>query len=268
MWEEGYLSAGARQLHYLRSGAGSRLLLAFHGYGDDAGLFQGMAPYLEEAYTIVSVSLPHHGQSRWPEAAPFTQDDLVSLVEGLLRASGRERLSLAGYSLGGRVCLMLLELMPERLERVLLLAPDGLAPNRLYYFATRAAAGRTLFRRFLEGDGRHNRWIDWLHRCGLLSSVRYKFVMRHVGTEAARRFLLQVWPAMCRLLPDSRKVRRNIRRYHIPVHIFMGRDDRIIPPRAARSFGRGLPEVQVTVLEEGHYLFRRELLREITRCLL
>ena len=44
-----------------------------------------------------------------------------------------DKVALAGYSMGGRVCLTITELLPELIDRVLLIASDGLVFNPLYF---------------------------------------------------------------------------------------------------------------------------------------
>jgi pimeloyl-ACP methyl ester carboxylesterase len=190
------------------------------------------------------------------------------LAKGAMRLTGSDRLSLAGYSLGGRICLTLLELMPESVERVMLLAPDGLGGRRFYHFVTRTIIGKRLFRHYLEDGRRIARLAGLLHRCGLLGAARHRFLSKYTGSESARKLLLQVWPSMRYLVPDLRKVRNLIRKHHIPVYLFTGRHDPIIRPHFARLLSRNLPEVQVTVLDHGHYLLHEHILQKITPCLL
>ncbi len=269
MQDEGYISTGEGQLHYLKYGNGPHLLLAFHGYGDDARSFRVMAPLLEKQYTLISINLPHHGGSQWPDNPVFGKEVLRTLVAGLLQQSSRDKLSLIGYSIGGRVCLSIIELMPDQIEKVVLIAPDGLKLNLLYYFATRTMAGRSLFRNFLTGGKKYNRLIDGLYNFSLIDPSRYKFVMRYLDNEDQRQLLLRVWPAMSMLLPDIRIVKAHIRRYRIPVDIFMGRYDHVIPLKLAQQFRKNMPDhVQVHVLEKGHVMFDTASVQKMAECLL
>ena len=75
----GYIKAGKFDLHYLEMGAGPRVLLAFHGYGNDAGLFVPFEQYLSDEFTILSIDLPHHGKSGCDEKA-MDPEDLSALI--------------------------------------------------------------------------------------------------------------------------------------------------------------------------------------------
>src|ERR1035437_6177764 len=127
--ESRYISAGKEQLHYLKMGSGKRLLLAFHGYSNDAELYRPLQEYLSKDYTILSFDLPHHGKSKWAEDIQFTKKDLMTMVETLKAEYHVDKVSLLGYSMGGRVCLTILEYMPASIDKVALIATDGLTVN-------------------------------------------------------------------------------------------------------------------------------------------
>jgi pimeloyl-ACP methyl ester carboxylesterase len=185
-----------------------------------------------------------------------------------MRQFNVSRISLAGFSLGGRVCLKIIEIMPEAVETALLLAPDGLVANPLYWFVTAQPLGRHLFHRFLQRPGKYIRFADWLLGWKLIDASHHRFLLQYVSSPFSRNFLEKVWPGMRLLVPDRRKVRAGVRRWHIPVHVFMGRYDRIIPLRQAYSFSGGIPEIKVHVLEKGHRLIDAETLSKIAECLI
>jgi pimeloyl-ACP methyl ester carboxylesterase len=264
----GYIALGDERLHYLSMGSGKKLLLAFHGYNNTAQIFQPFAHYLGREYTVISVDLPHHGKSEWPELRHFDVPQLKALIQFLFEEYKIDKLSLVGYSLGGRVCLKAVELMPAHIHKVLLIAPDGLAFNPFYYFLTRTKVGSTIFRRFLTDPRRYMYLIEFARKRKWLDESRYKFAMQYLQTPDARNFLLRVWPGMSRLIPDSRKLRKAIIKHSIPVHIFMGNYDRIIPVPLAKKFQKELETVQLHILEKGHRVFDSETLPDMAKCLL
>lgn len=264
----GYITLGNEQLHYLAMGSGKKILLAFHGYNNTAQIFQPFAAYLGKEYTIISIDLPHHGKSEWPELRRFDVPQLKHLVKFLLQEYKVDDLSLMGYSMGGRVCLKAVELMPGLIDKVLLVAPDGLVFNPFYYFLTRTTLGSNIFRRFLTDPQRYMGLIEFARRRKWLDESRYKFAMQYLQTDSARNFLLRVWPGMSELIPDSKKLRTAIRKYHVPVHIFMGSFDRIIPVPLAKKFKKELDSVELHILEKGHRVFDSESLPEMAKCLL
>lgn len=263
-----YISVGSGQLHYLQWGTGKKLLLAFHGYGNDASVFHPFSPYLGTEYTILSLDLPHHGRSKWIEETALLKSDLVKLVERLKTQFHVTKVSLLGYSMGGRVCLTLVELLPESIDKVVLIAADGLSRNFYYYFLTRTLIGKKLFRHMLENPERYFKIMDWLKNKNIVNAARHKFAMQYLQSAEMRKFLLQVWPGMRYMVPNPRRLKTAIHQYEIRIAIFMGAYDRIIPAGLAEEFKKGLDSVKVFTLEKGHRVFDRDNAQQIAAHLL
>lgn len=253
-----FVHINGKKLHCLRWGSGPRLLLAFHGYGNDAQLFQVFEPLLRDRYTVVAVDLPYHGRSDWKPAGELLPEEVLELLAHFREAYHADKVSLLGFSLGGRVSLFLAQERPEWIEQVALIAPDGLAFNTLYYFVTRTTAGKQLFRSMLAGPDRYFRLFDFLHRRKWLDPSRYRFVMHYLGSPESRHLLGNVWPSLRFILPETKKVKFAIRQYGIPVHLYMGRYDRVIPVKLGEAFAAGAKEVTLHILEKGHRLVDEE----------
>ncbi len=261
--ESRYIQAGKEKLHYLEWGNGKRLLLAFHGYEDDAEMFNPLQQYLSEEYTILSFDLPHHGKSKWSEDTQLTKQELMALVESLKITYNVSKVSLLGYSMGGRVCLTIIACLPASIDKVVLIASDGLTQNSYYYFFTHNYFGKKIFRNLLDRPMPYFRLMNLLKKMRLVNASRHKFAMHFLQTEKSRKFLLHVWIGMSDIMPGPVKLRMAIRRYAIPISIFMGFYDKIIPPSMAEKFKSGLDTVQLFILEKGHRVFDNETAQQI-----
>lgn len=267
MNESRYISVGTEKLHYIKAGSGNSLLLAFHGYANDATIFSPLEEYLNKDFTIISFDLPHHGNTIWG-ASHLTKQDLVQIVRALKKEYNVEKVSLIGYSLGGRICFTILELMPESVDRITLLATDGLAINFYYYFFTRTFFGKKIFRHMLTKPAPYFKFLDWLKRCNAVNTSTHKFVTQSLSSEANRNFLLSVWPSLSDLIPDPGTLKNIITKYHIPVTIFMGAHDKIMPPELAQKFKTGLDTVQLFIVDKGHRIFDTDTAPRIASSLL
>lgn len=263
-----YITIGTEQLHYLQWGTGKRLLLAFHGYGDDAHIFDPLVEFLSADYTVLSIDLPHHGQSKWHGDEMFTKDKLLLLVRTLMEAHKTERVSLLGYSMGGRVCLSIIEGMPLSIDQAVLLATDGLSVNFYYYFFTKTFLGKKVFNHMLEKPGGYLAVIDWMRKRKLVDASRHKFVMHFLQAEHSRKFLQKVWPNTSDLVPSPAQLRKIIKKHSVNVSIFMGTHDKILPPGLATKFAAGLDTVQLHILDKGHRLLDQQTAKQIAEDLL
>lgn len=118
------------------------LLLALHGWLDNAGTFDGLAPALGDHY-LVALDLPGHGRSAHygpDHAANFI--DALPVVHDVLDALGAETAALVGHSMGGGIAALYAGAVPERITRLALL--EGLGPLTTAAEDAPAQAGRSL----------------------------------------------------------------------------------------------------------------------------
>jgi pimeloyl-ACP methyl ester carboxylesterase len=124
-------------LNFTRWGEGAEVLLAFHGFGQHRGYFGPLAEALGETHTLYAFDLFFHGESTWrTRNGTLTKARWTELVAAFLRQQGVTRFGLLGFSMGGKFVLATLEAMPERVTRVVLLAPDGIKTSFWYSLAT------------------------------------------------------------------------------------------------------------------------------------
>ncbi len=260
-----YTSLGTEKLHFLQMGSGKRLLLAFHGYGEDAEKFRVFEKHLGAEYTILSFDLPHHGGSKWKSENPLTTADLVTLVNTVKNSFEVSKVSLMGYSIGGRVCMGIVAAIPESIDKVLLMAADGLRVNHYYYFFTRTLVGKIVFRKTMVNPALYFRVADWLLRKKLISATQHKLIKGSLQTQGKRDQLMLAWPALRKLIFRTSTLKAIIRKHKIPVVIFMGAYDNILPPQLAERFAKGLDTVRVIIPEKGHRIFDADNAEQIAR---
>lgn len=134
-------------------------LLALHGWLDNAATFDALAPKLCTHFHIVALDLPGHGHSQWrPPGTFYHYVDYLHDVLASADALGWERFGLLGHSLGGAVASMLAGIVPQRIERLLLieaLGPLSLPADQTLAqlrraFAERASVGSKALRVFAD----------------------------------------------------------------------------------------------------------------------
>ncbi|WP_322488417.1 2-succinyl-6-hydroxy-2,4-cyclohexadiene-1-carboxylate synthase [Chloroflexus sp.] len=115
-------------LHVELVGAGPPLLL-LHGFTGNGQTWQPLVPALAAHHTLVMIDLIGHGQSDAPDdPARYAIEQCVADVLALLDQLSFTRVDLCGYSMGGRIGLLLAAGAPERVGRLVLIgASPGLA---------------------------------------------------------------------------------------------------------------------------------------------
>jgi pimeloyl-ACP methyl ester carboxylesterase len=259
------------RIHYSSWGTGDRLLFAFHGYGEFAASFAHLERALGQDFTIIALDMPFHGATEWREKVLYLDPvDLLSLMETI--ATGQPGCQpgwwLLGYSMGGRVALQVLELVPGRVRRLVLLAPDGLFVNPWYRLATRTLAGKLLFRRTMERPG----WLFFLlrtgHRLGLANPSLFKFAAHYIDDATARAQLYTRWTTMRGFRPRLGRIATAVRDHKIPVVLLYGSFDRIIPSKRGEQFVKRIsPFGKLELLPTGHQLLQPKFIEVLAKAL-
>ncbi|HMH20481.1 MAG TPA: alpha/beta hydrolase [Puia sp.] len=257
---------GSSRISYSRWGTGDKLLLCFHGYGESGDSFAFLAAALGNEFTILAIDLPFHGQTEWKEGPVLLPDDLLAILSQLTAGlpGAAHRWWLLGYSMGGRVALSLAEKIPEKIEKLILVAPDGLKMNPWYWLATQNAPGRGLFRWTMKKPG----WFFFILKIasalGLVNRSIYKFTFNYIADPTVREELYNRWTTMRSFRPDIPAVRSSIREQGIAVRLMYGRHDRIIRWETGEKFRKGISAgCKLVILETGHRLLQEKNAEEL-----
>ena len=114
-------------LFYRTWGKGDKLMIAFHGYGLDGKTLYPITQEILEEYTVVAIDLPYQGRTRWRETSTLTGHELKTLIEQfLLHIQHKGKITLLAYSIGGNYALGLVHHCPEIVDKLVLIAADGL----------------------------------------------------------------------------------------------------------------------------------------------
>lgn len=243
-------------------GSGADWLFCFHGYGENADSFRLLEPSLGERFTIIAIDLPFHGKTEWNEGLLFTPEELTGLIDQL--KPKEKPMHLLGYSMGGRIAMQLLQLIPEQVSRLMLVAPDGLHKNKWQWIATRTEIGNRLFHYFMKHPNAVLGLMDAGAKLGLYSKSLHKFVHYYLDNAEQRITLYRRWTTLRKFRPDQRLMASMIRKYAIPVRLLFGKHDHVILAKHGFSFSESNPaSIIAKEIEAGHQLLKEKYLPEI-----
>ncbi len=239
-------------MSYWRFGTGTRLLVCLHGFGDRGAMFLRLAEQFGDTFTICALDLPHHGHSIWREPF-FNGIDLRDIIRHIVAAEGFERFELMGYSFGGRILQRMIWHFAARLDRLYLLAPDGLQTRWMFEISMTPRWTRRMLGRLLARPTWFLRILEWFYRRGLINDFIYQFTIRHLHRKDRQERLFCYWLSMDDFVIAPDRVRQKIRRERIPTDLFFGTTDKLVP----YSMGEWLAKdsdgvIQLYAVESGH----------------
>ena len=240
------------RIHFHKFGHGDRLLIALHGFGDQSSIFHKLEPALASHFTTYALDLPFHGQTRWT-ATSYTAQDILQLLQLIAKQEQQNTFSLMGYSLGGRIVLRLLpELLPQ-LERIFLLAPDGLRTQWMTSVTRTPVWLRLAAKRALQNPKWLLKLSGVLHRQRWLGAFPYRFVQTHLANPQRQARLFGTWLSLDGFRVHPGQIHQLLDENQLPTDFYFGQHDPIIRPVSAATLA-DLPNVNIHIVETGHQL--------------
>jgi pimeloyl-ACP methyl ester carboxylesterase len=125
--------AGVR-LHVRDSGPkDAPAIVLLHGFGASLHTWEPWAKTLQSNHRVIRFDLPGSGLSRPDPTGVYTDARSMELLLALMDQRGVARASVIGHSIGGRLAWTLAATHPERVDRLVLIAPDGFASPGFEY---------------------------------------------------------------------------------------------------------------------------------------
>ncbi|MGB0165749.1 MAG: hypothetical protein ACPF8V_02725 [Luteibaculum sp.] len=261
------------RLSFYDDGGKKPVLLAFTGFGESAKelMAQLKEAGLNSKYRIICFNYFFHGKYVYPTARikkdPITKKEFKTLFQQFFRNQKIEHADVFGYSLGGKLALLLKELLPEKIDRVFIAAPDGLKKIWWYNWVSGFPPFLAIYRYYIKKPYWYFWWMKLIGRLRFLPKKTVHFAIEQMKTEEQRRQIHNVWLSLKNLEPNPKKIGEAVKEQGL-LKVFLGRYDKVIRLRNGRIFcknsGLDFKDTVVT-MNYGHKLLRPEPLEEIAK---
>ncbi|KAK4298113.1 hypothetical protein Pmani_029526 [Petrolisthes manimaculis] len=103
-------------------GGTSTPILGLHGFMDNAGTWDTMAPLLPQCHSLVSIDLTGHGlSSRYPIGGFGHLISYVIIVERVMQHFGWNEVNILGHSMGAGIGLLYAGTFPEKVKKLVMI---------------------------------------------------------------------------------------------------------------------------------------------------
>lgn len=254
-------------LSYFEYGSGSQIMLAFHGFGMRGTQFKVLEEALGSKYKIISFDLFFHGGTA-------INDNSVENIRKGLRSQyfaeqiaefldseypNAEKVSLLSYSIGTRMALCLIENMPQKIESAYLIAPDGLAPNKLLNLGGRNFLLNKLFYKLVYSPKTIMFFLNFLLKTKYIDDPLHRILKGEFGTTETRLTCYNTVTYFAQLSFDQNKIASFINDYHLDCHFYFGRKDKLFPSKIGEAFSKLLNSPNLHVFDDGHELVNMKM---------
>jgi len=239
-------------LAYQKSGQGDKVLLLFHGFGQHHKVFEQLHETLGTRYTLYAFDLFFHGNSTWNNETSLEKDTWREIMVQFLMENKISQFSVLGFSLGGKFALATLELFPVQIEKLFLLAPDGIKTNFWYSLATYPLLLRRFFKSMILKPGRLHAITTVLHTLHLVDNGILRFAELQMNTKEKRERVYYSWVIFRHLKFDMKEIASILLNHSISLTLIIGKHDKIITTENMKHLLRYMQDYQLEVLDTGH----------------
>jgi pimeloyl-ACP methyl ester carboxylesterase len=128
------LDVAGTQLHVRDTGPrGAPAVIFLHGFGSSLHTWDSWARSLSTDLRVIRFDLPGSGLSPPDPANDYTDARSLQVLIALMDKLGVAKASIVGHSIGGRIAWTFAALHPERVEKLVLISPDGFASEGFEY---------------------------------------------------------------------------------------------------------------------------------------
>ena len=245
-----FLEVAGLRLHIRDTGPrDGQPVLLLHGFGSSLHTWEDWASLLERDRRVIRLDIPGFGLTGPDPTGDYSDTRSGAVIEALLDRLGIARTDLVGSSMGGRIAWRFAAERPERVRRLVLMAPDGFASPGLEY--GRRPDIPMLMRLFPYTLPRP------LVRGGLAPAYGDAAVLTPEVLERYRDMLLA--PGVRRAILDRSAdhvlvpPEPLLRRITAPTLLLWGEADRMVPATNAADYARELRESRTVILPRlGH----------------
>ena len=129
-----YVEVAGLRLHVVDAGPrDAPAVFMLHGLGSSLQTFDAWAQSLSVHFRVVRFDLPGFGLTGADPSGDYSDARSLMLISGLMDQLGVKKASFIGNSMGGRLAWMFASAYPARVEKLVLISPDGFASPGFAY---------------------------------------------------------------------------------------------------------------------------------------
>ncbi len=253
--ERDTIVSGVRWRSREAEGRGRETVVYLHGVLASSASWKHVLASAAAGRPAIAVDFPGFGCSDRPWPFDYTVSGEAAALLAYLDARRIERVVLVGNSLGGSVAMVVAADHPERVTALVLVAPASPEtpipwPMRMLRAPVLGEVAMALVNRpFVAYNLRHRLYA----RAERVTDAEIDdawFPLTIPGTRRA---------ALAALRSDPRRYLGLEARVHVPTLIVWGREDRLLPSRAADSVSTRIAGSRLVILPEAGHLPQREV---------
>jgi pimeloyl-ACP methyl ester carboxylesterase len=247
------VSVDGKKIHYIEKGNGDPVIL-IHGFLYHTIMWRENVDTLAENFKVYAIDLYGWGYSERLNETEYSFDRYAKQVIGFMDALGIQKASLVGQSMGGSISVYVAAHYPERVDKLILVAPSVLMQPETTEAKIYKLPFIGEFLNAIPGDAliTNNLKTVWFYDGSRVTDAYAKEVLQPFsiqGSYASAMYLLR------NVLKDSfvKKEGHLLAQKGKPILIVHGREDKAVPINNSMRLNELWPGSRLVIFEKsGH----------------
>ena len=225
------------------------VIVFIHGFGASLHTWEDWVKELENDFRVIRFDLPGSGLSGPDQQLNYSDERSIQIILGLLDTLKVQKINVVGNSIGGRIAWYFTAMHPERVDKLVLISPDGFkSPGMNYNKAPEIPSYLSMINYiFPKFVFRENLEFAYFNKTVLTDQLfdRYYELALYPGNRQAMIDRMRQT-----VLKDPAPFLKKI---HCPVLLVWGERDGMIPVQNAQDYLALIPQAELHVLPNiGH----------------
>ncbi|MGB3466887.1 MAG: alpha/beta fold hydrolase [Cyclobacteriaceae bacterium] len=240
-----------QDITYSQYGEGEKLLFAFHGYGMDGTQFNVLRESFARRYKLIGFHMPYHknGPLQHQNWLQGVSETMYRILDG----HDMQEFDMAGYSIGSKIVLYLVEKFRTKINKIYLFAPYGLEDHWGLQFVTRPI-GNTFFRKIIN-TGLPISIMKLVTGLRIIDETHFQIIRKELLSRQQKLSLCHTLKMAGDIKIEKEYVVTLLNRYAIDTCLIYGKHDVLFSyDKRNRKLLQKIEHCQVVQVDEGHWL--------------
>ena len=242
-------------------------ILLLHGFPTSSHMFRNLIPALADKFHLIAPDYPGFGNSSMPTVDEFqyTFDHLAEIVDKFTELMGLEKYSIYVMDYGAPIGFRLAVKHPERIEALIVqngnAYDEGLRefwdPLKAYWSEPNEK-NKDALRKFLTVEATKWQYTHGVKNENAISPDNWLLDQSLLDRPGNKEIQLQLFYDYRSNPPLYPQWQDYFRKYQPPTLVVWGRNDFIFPKEGAIPYQRDLKNIEVHLLDTGHFALEEE----------
>ena len=258
------------KMHYYQFGKGNKAMLCFHGYGMHGKQFKVLEKSLGDDYTFYGFDLFFHKETKLIDQSlenvkkGITKKELSELFLAFCNSKSINKFSIIAYSMGSFYATALVEVIPERIENIIVAAPSSLNAGKVVAFLSSNRIGNKILERLALSDNGMLRLLSSLKKTKIIDEKAFEILYREIATPELR-FSFYACTSYLRFLKlDSQKFIQQLNNHPIKSIFIFGKRDKSYPVKIGKAIIPQIINAKQLIIDENHDMINQNFAKHLT----